>query len=137
MFVFGSSPKALRHPQNSFVAVDELAVDLEADDGLVRRLTASPVLVTGRARRRAASRLAATRIMTASPRAGARTCTPTGSPSRLERERHADTAGWPARLDGMRAQVAQVHLDRVVDLGRRRGTPPTASSASRARRKLR
>ncbi len=22
MFVFGSSPKALRHPQNSFVAVD-------------------------------------------------------------------------------------------------------------------
>ena len=48
----------------------------------------------------AASRLAATRIMTASPRAGASTCTPTGRPSEFKANGTL-AAGWPARLDGM------------------------------------
>ena len=38
--------------------------------------------------------------MTVSPNAGARTCTPTGSPSGLS-AKGTLTAGWPARLEGM------------------------------------
>lgn len=48
----------------------------------------------------AASTAAATRNIVASPSAGAMTCTPTGRPS-SPAPNGTDTAGWPARLDGI------------------------------------
>ena len=106
MLVFGASPKALRHPQNSLVAVDS-SQWTSRPTTVSYSVTASPVPRHVRAAQ-PASRLAATRIIWTSPRAGARTCTPTGSPSALGAEGHADgrVAGEVGR-DG--AHVAQVH----------------------------
>ena len=74
MFSLGSSPNALRQPQNSFVSVSSSLC------------TSSPITVSQSAhgdRSVLVARLhrAATRNSTASPNAGASTWTPTGSPS--------------------------------------------------------
>ncbi len=79
MLRFGSSPKPLRQPQNSLVAVAELTMDLTADHEL-------PPLgqdrlghdVAGHAIVRSSAD--ATWNITASPLVGASTWTPIGSP---------------------------------------------------------
>src|SRR5690606_10086107 len=54
----------------------------------------------GRVHRVASSSTAAARNSTGSARAGPSSCTPTGRPS-SPAPKGTDSAGWPARLDGM------------------------------------
>src|SRR5690606_38417509 len=64
--------------------------------GLAHRATS----VAGESVGAAASSTAAARNMGTSPSDGARTCTPTGSPS-VPVPKGTDMAGWPARLVGI------------------------------------
>ena len=95
MFTLGSSPKALRHPQNSLVAVAS------------SQCTSSPITISqsvGSRPLRPTARAPRPRAPpgTASPlrSAGASTCTPTGRPSSPV-PKGTETAGCPDRLDGM------------------------------------
>ena len=107
MLVLGSAPKLLRQPQKSLVAVRSSEWTSRPIDGLPpgaaspssRRLPgrSGPAAWAAGARD---SRAAATWNITVSPRAGARICTPTGSPS-SPAPKGTLMAGWPARLDGM------------------------------------
>ena len=93
MLTLGSSPNALRHPQNSLVAVAS------------SQCTSSPITVSQSlmvaygASTAAWSSTTRPRSM-ASPSAGASTCTPTGRPSSPV-PKGTEIAGWPARLEGM------------------------------------
>ena len=93
MFTLGSSPNALRQPQNSLVAVAS------------SQCTSSPTTSSQSASRPRPLRSVglddgATRNRTASPSAGASTCTPTGRPP-APVPNGTETAGCPDRLDGM------------------------------------
>ena len=74
--VLGASPNALRHPQKSFVAV--ASSQCTSSPTTVSSVTA---LTSPRLRGVRLLQARATRNSIASPRAGAMTCTPTGSPS--------------------------------------------------------
>ena len=109
MLVLGSSPKRFGLPLNSLVAVASSTWTSRPDDELeaVDQRRRSPRGLAdrqlgGRHARSfaAASSAAATRYISGSPRAGARTCTPTGRPPSPV-PNGTLMAGWPASGEGM------------------------------------
>src|SRR6185312_9880791 len=82
----------------------QLAMDLETDHHLPGRALGAGGAARAHddrsGRGAAASSAPATWNSTRSPSAGARTCTPTGSPS-VPTPNGTDKAGWPERLEGM------------------------------------